>query len=953
MESITRGWKIDARISMNSGGIGEDFSQLRHSEIGQSGSSRGIVPWMKITNEVLKTVDQAGKRKGVGTSYLRDWHIDISEFVELRDEGPEDMRTRDLFLAIWMSDLFMKRVKADGVWSLFCPNKVVGLCDVWGVDFEREYERYEREGKFSRQIRARELWDHILTMQLKTGMPFILYGDACNRKSNQRHSGVIRCSNLCVAGDTMILTDQGHFEIETLVGQNVNIWNGEEWCDVLIKKTGTNKDLLRVNLSNGVYLDCTPEHKFYIQKNYQSKKPVEIMAKDLMPKMKLIKFNFPIVTPENPDTFNYPYTHGFYCGDGTNQYNEKSMSRKICLYGEKKYLLSHLDYISHGADLGDKINVSIPSDMAEKFIVPLNCDIETKLLWLAGYCDADGTVARNGTNESIQIASINKPFLLNVRLMLNSMGIDSKVTKAFNERQSILPDGRGGKKLFNCKELYRLLITSNGVYQLAQLGFAPHRLVLEAPLPQRSAAKFVTIDSIEIGPSGVDTFCFTEPSKHMGVFNGILTGQCTEILEVTNEKEIASCTLASVALNSCVAYRGKDFKGRPKNPYFDFDKLERLTKQLVRNLDNVIERNYYPDDLPEIRYSNMRHRPLGIGIQGLADAIAALDLTWVKPNTDEKSQDKYVLSEEVRKLNNDIFETMYYSAVEESVALARDKGSYEAFSGSPASKGMFQFDLWDAEKIERQNNYGKNTAYHSRHIDSYEMLCSHIAYNNLPVRESRYSKEQWDVLRLKMRQGLRNSLLLALMPTASSAHILGNNEAFEPYAEAISSRTILSGQFMRIIKPLVKDFKQLDLWTTDLVKHIISNQGSLQKILEPNSGIPDEKRTPKIIARLEHLKLKYRNVFELPQKMMVDLAADRGKFICQTQSSNVFMARPTKTRLNAYHFYAWGSGLKTGMYYLRQKAGGSALNFAMDGIHIPRSSKDEVCTDDICYSCSS
>lgn len=598
MLSIAKSWHDQAIISMNSGGIGADFSQLRHSEIGQHGFSKGIIPWLKITNEVLKAVDQGGKRKGSGTVYLRDCHVDIYEFVDLREEGPEDIRAKDLFLGLMVSDLFMSRVERDGMWSLFCPNKVKGLFDKWGLDFEMAYTAAEREELYSKQVRARDLWQHILRMQIKKGMPFILYIDACNRKSNQKHSGLIRSSNLC----------------------------------------------------------C-------------------------------------------------------------------------------------------------------------------------------------------------------------------------------------------------------------------------------------------------------------------------------EILEVTSQDEIASCNLASISLNKCVTT--SDGVAR-----FDFAKLSKLTANLVRNLNNVIDRNYYPTDIPEIKYSNLKHRPLGIGVQGLADAFAMLDISWIE----EDSTGNKILSKEAERLNKQIFEVMYYSAVEESVKLAKIHGPYESFKGSPASKGKFQFDLWEEERVEKTF---KDQASQALSLD---FLKSAFASQRKPTLM--YTNEQWDELRRQMMtHGMRNSLLIALMPTASSAHILGNAESFEPFSELIYARTVLSGQFMLVNKHLVKDLRSIGMWTTDTVRNIVNNRGSIQKLEVPE--------TSSVAPRLKYLKLKYLTGFEIPQQATLQMSVDRGEFVCQTQSFNCSMAKPTRTMLNAYHFYGWKRGVKTGMYYLRQKASTDPINMSLKSIVVPEKKKPTVvCTDEVCVVCS-
>jgi ribonucleotide reductase alpha subunit len=371
---------------------------------------------------------------------------------------------------------------------------------------------------------------------------------------------------------------------------------------------------------------------------------------------------------------------------------------------------------------------------------------------------------------------------------------------------------------------------------------------------------------------------------------------------------------------------------------FNFDKLETLVGDLVNNINQVIDRNYYPDDIPEIKYSNLRHRPLGIGVQGLADVFAMLNIAWASvKGTDDASP--YVVSKAARKLNDQIFETMYFAAIRASIELAKVDGWYETFPGSPASHGKFQFDMWDDEYKERKMDVSFPK----------ELLAEE------QKRRSRYTSEQWESLRRDMmKYGLRNSLLISLMPTASSAHILNNMEAMEPFTELVYARTVLSGQFLVVNKHLVRDLKSLGLWNTTTVKNIIANRGSLQKLLVPTGG------DQTLADQVRWLKLKYLTVFELPQKITLQLSIDRGRYICQTQSFNCFMERPDKTKLNAFHFYGWRHGIKTGMYYLRQKALTDPINMAINSIVIPEKDKkrkreiDRVeCNEEVCISCQS
>ena len=514
-----------AKISQNAGGIGLAIHDIRATGSyikGTNGTSNGIVPMLRVFNDTARYVDQGGgKRKGSFAVYIEPWHADIHDFLDLKkNHGKEEQRARDLFYALWIPDLFMKRVEDNGDWTLMCPNECPGLADNHGAAFEKLYTQYEAEGKGRKTIKAQELWFKILESQIETGTPYMLYKDAANGKSNQQNLGTIRSSNLC-----------------------------------------------------------------------------------------------------------------------------------------------------------------------------------------------------------------------------------------------------------------------------------------------------------------------------------------TEIIEYTAPDEVAVCNLASLALPKYI-----------KDGAFDHEKLFQVTYQVTKNLNRIIDRNYYP--IPEARNSNMRHRPIGLGVQGLADVFILMRHPFD--------------SDEARALNREIFETIYYAACTASKDLAKEEGAYESFKGSPASEGRLQFDMWDVTPTDRW---------------------------------------EWDVLKEEIKEhGMRNSLLLAPMPTASTAQILGNNECFEPYTSNIYTRRTLSGEFIIVNKHLLRDLTKLGLWDDDMKNRIISANGSIQNINE----IPD------------NLKALYRTAWEIPQRALIDMSADRGAYICQSQSLNVFMENVNTAKLTSMHFYSWKKGLKTGMYYLRTKAATDAIKFTVD-----------------------
>jgi ribonucleoside-diphosphate reductase alpha subunit len=482
---------------------------------------------LRVYNNTARYVDQGGgKRKGSIAAYLEPWHADIMDFLDLKkNHGNEMDRARDLFYALWVPDLFMKRVESKGQWSLFCPNEAPGLANVHSEEFEALYTRYEEEGRARKTIPAQELWFAILSSQVETGTPYMLFKDSCNRKSNQKNLGTIRSSNLC-----------------------------------------------------------------------------------------------------------------------------------------------------------------------------------------------------------------------------------------------------------------------------------------------------------------------------------------TEIVEYTAPDEVAVCNLASVNLSSFVTVNDEGKKE------YDFQQLYKITKVVARNLNKVIDVNFYP--VPEAKNSNMRHRPIGIGVQGLADAFAKMRLPFDCP--------------EAMKLNKEIFETIYFASLEASAELARDQGTYSTYEGSPASQGILQHDMWDVKPTDRWD---------------------------------------WDGLRAKISQwGLRNSLLLAPMPTASTAQIMGNNESTEPFTSNMYNRRVLAGEFTVVNKYLLKELVEGGMWTQEVRNQIIADRGSVQNV----PSLPQE------------IKDLYKTVWEIKQKVIIDQAADRGAFICQSQSLNIHLAEPTVAKLTSMHFYAWKRGLKTGMYYLRTRPKAEAIQFTVD-----------------------
>jgi ribonucleotide reductase alpha subunit len=780
IDGIYNTLKDCALISKYAGGIGLHIHNIRASGShirGTNGTSNGIVPMLRVFNNTAKYVDQGGgKRNGSFAIYLEPWHADIEVFLQMRkNHGDEELKARDLFYALWIPDLFMKRVKENKPWSLMCPDECPGLADVYGDEFEKLYESYESRGMYKSTMLARDLWFKVMDAQMETGTPYLCYKDAANKKSNQKNLGTIKSSNLCVAPETTILTDKGHVEIQTLKDQVVNVWNGHEFSEVTVKKTGEDQELIKIYTDDGLTLECTPYHKFYIQ----DKETQQVVMKDALNLIQediLIRYELPMI-------------------DGKDEY----------LFENNKY---------------EELK-NIPSG---------NCPIKIKLDWFQKLCNKYESF-RTTENIYLDILEHNNNYLIKIKLMLQTCGIYSKI--------SILDE-------------------------------KPTSLVI-------SIKNSIDIKIIKIENENriSDTYCFTEPKRNMGIFNGIITGQCSEIIEYSDANETAVCNLASVGLPTFVTSTGE----------FDYDKLHGVCKTITYNLNRVIDINYYPTE--KTRRSNMRHRPIGIGVQGLADVFILMGVPFH--------------SDEAKQINRNIFETIYHAALEESCDLAISNGPYETFMGSPASEGILQFDLWG----------------HDPGTERYD----------------------WPTLKSRIQtHGIRNSLLLAPMPTASTSQILGFNECIEPITSNIYSRRTNAGDFIQANRYLMTDLINLDLWNEKTKNNIIANNGSIQQI----DLIP------------QYIKDKYKTVWEIPMRHLIDMAADRGAFICQSQSLNLWLEDPNYAMLTSMHFYAWNKGLKTGIYYLRRRGKHQAQQFTIEPEKMINTQPviDEE-QDEICEMCSS
>lgn len=888
-------------ISQNAGGVGLHIHNVRGKGAyinGTNGTSNGIVPMLRVFNETARYVDQGGgKRKGSFAIYLEPWHADIYDFLNLRkNHGKEEMRTRDLFTALWIPDHFMECVNDNVDWHLFSPDEAPDLSNVVGDDFVKLYQKYVEEEKYTKVIKARELWDRILDSQMETGTPYMLSKDASNLKSNQKNIGVIKSSNLCVAPETQILTSSGYQTISEIEGEFIEVWNGKEWSETQVLKTGENQKLIKINFSNGHSLECTEYHKFYIQKGYDRGTGVnklvieEKKASELRNGDKLIKYDLPFIDFENE--LDQPYTQGFFTGDGC----EYKGVNHIDLYGEKLLLAGHLNgkLIGTYLEKQNKQRFSV-NNSYKKFFIPFEYSLNSKIKWLEGLFDADGVVCRNGSNESLQLTSVNQKFIKNLHLLLQTIGVDTKIPKFTDAGYKKLPDGKGGHADYYCKESYRIIISSSSLFTLIGYGFSPNRLILTNSEPDRNAQRFIKVTSIEDNNRFDDTYCVNEPKEHKVMFNGVLTGNCTEIIQYSDDKEQAVCNLASIGLPMFIDLKKKDI---------DYKKLYDVTYQITINLNRVIDINFYPTK--ETKASNMKHRPIGIGVQGLADVFAKLKISFD--------------SDIAKKINKNIFETIYFASMTSSKDLAIKDGKYSTFDGSPLSKGIFQFDMWKNNTISNlQNKDGSSKTVISESVD--------IELSGM---------WDWDSLRTEViKNGVRNSLLIAPMPTASTSQIFGNNEAFEPFTSNIYKRNTLSGEFVLVNKYLVHDLIKMNLWTDEIRNKIIMHDGSVQNINE----IPDT------------IKSLYKTVWEIKLKDQIDMSADRGSFICQSQSFNLHVSDINKAKLTTTLMYGWRKGLKTLSYYIRSKSLTSARKDLGVDYSINKLQEDITCSLDSAEDC--
>jgi ribonucleoside-diphosphate reductase alpha chain len=937
-DSITGIFKTvgdSAQISKYAGGIGIHIHDIRAtgSHIrGTNGNSTGIVPMLRVYNNTARYVNQGGKRNGSIAMYLEPWHADIDAFLDIRkNHGSEEDRCRDLFTAMWIPDLFMKRVQENGEWSLMCPDECRGLSDAVGDEFEVLYQKYEAEGKFRKKIKAQQLWMAILKSQIETGTPYICYKDAANKKSNQKNLGTIKSSNLCseiiefsnnnsyatcLTGETKILTENGLKRIDECNNETVLSYFSDD--KNLIKKptfvkseliNNGEKEVYSISFLNSRKITATKDHLFLIRtgrkqsiksdtyewiklENIKKGDNIVLPANDVLPGYDIdIKINVDdeyavagwmigdgwqrAVKENNSDTItlNYGVCFGKYDDyakdkvvpilNNIQQTQQSICERSIKEYTDKKgttyWQTKQYSFAKYFKD-----KYGFEEHLGPAKIIPNkihNSSPNMKASFLSGLFSADGTVfIQSHFNVSLSSASIE--LLYEVQEMLRCFGIHSKVQYSYIKSRDRSQGNVIIHGIQNIKRFLKYIGFTLSPTKQEKLEKGINTFNYER---NRSINEYITVSNIEYAGKQ-QVYDLHVPETHNFIANGVISH---------------NCNLASIALPSYVKY---DENGKPS---YDFKKLHEIAQVITRNINKVIDRTFYP--VPETETNNKQHRPIGIGVQGLANTFALMRMPFDSP--------------EAAQLNKDIFETIYHGAltasmliakrrdemrteldtagivlkrkrelmkylqlIPEEIALTKYRGAYSSFDGSPASQGQLQFDLW-GEKPDG------------------------ILWN-------------WEELKGEIvKYGIRNSLLLAPMPTASTSQILGFNESIEPFTSNIYQRQTLAGEFVIINKHLIQDLLDAGLWNTDMKNRVFMAGGSIQGIEE----IP------------ENIRALYKTAWEMKQKVLIDQAADRGIYVCQSQSLNLFVEDPEFSKLSNMHFYGWKRGLKTGVYYLRTR----------------------------------
>jgi ribonucleotide reductase alpha subunit len=1062
LKSILGGVVEGGLISKLSGGLGLDISRIRHSEIGTVGASAGIVPMLRLYNEMVRYCDQGGKRKGAITIYLRPHHLDIFEFIDVvKKTGDQYSRAHDINTAIWFPWLFWKRVRANEKWTLFCPAKTPLLNDNWGTEFEKNYEEYEKQAEqreknylrlkkelehldsletrpsnyvhvkeeyfqakrdriTHRVVQARDVLDEVIKTQRKAGMPYVMHGDACNMKSNQKNLGMIRSSNLCVSPDTLILTEKGYIEIGKHVDQKVLVWNGETFSSVTIKNTGKADRLYKITVANEsmeLSLKCTSEHKFLLASgnngnNLDPKKAQRVEASTLVVGQLLSNFCIPNQY-QNPSSVNLNLKPNIaitrnlivkeieviegetdtFCF--TEPLNNAGVFNGI-LTGQCLEIIEHTSKEEIASCLtGDTLIATrdgvqrLDSFEEAEVLVPFNNDedLDDDQVYIQakridqGVRDIYKLVLSNG---SVIRATADHKFLTLIkntvedepdyfyewkelkdlkyedrlvqRVYSKSVDPDFHFTEGKNlSEQNIfdtLPLLKGNaQRSLMLGFIFGHYTYTDGVFTIhmnhaeiffpyfLDLGVVPILYSNRVVVSGVSARNLANLLNVPFDNDVDDNW--EEPKKYLEVTPRVLSmpeydgkEQVWDLYVPDRHHFIANgivthnCNLASISLKKFAkgyVDHTKPFEQEMKNK-IDFAKLGEVTESVTRNLNKVIDHNFYPLDehgdgffkQGKISTTNKKHRPLGIGVSGLAELIYGLDLV---PD-----------SEETRLVNKAVFACMYYHSLVESVKLALIHGPHDSFEGSPMSQGKLQFDLWK-EEFQIKGGNAIRKAEDDEPIDPKLWGEKSILLANGDVIEP-----SWDSLKQAiMKNGCRNSLHIALMPTAGTSAVIaqGATETTEFPMANLYSRKLMNGAYPIINYFMYQDLKNLGLWNESTAQFLSANDGSLKgyhKFVQMKSTNDPKSMdvSAEAMNRVQYLERKYATMWELKQSWLLKLTADRGRYIDQSQSTNIYLADPTDDQLRALHLQTDMLGLKTGMYYLRSRAAMEPIKFTTD-----------------------
>ncbi len=977
LEGIEKTGTDMSRISKWAGGIGVHINNWRGTGAkirGTNGKSSGIVPFLRTYDTRMLAFNQGGRRPGSAAIYLMPHHPDTVKFIQLRgNHGVEKERARDLFYALWVPNIFMERVKANAIWSLFDPDKCGDLSELWGDKYRARYLELESKKMYSSQIKAQDLWEIIKESERDTGMPYICYSDHVNEANMHSHIGTIKSSNLCVTGDTIILTDKGYFPIKALAEAEKpvhNVWNGTKFSAATFAKTGETSHLKQISFSDGTSLKCTPQHRFSLRDSVKDRN-IEAAAEVLQVGDEIAPCSFPVVDGDVSRPYSYTSGYAYALGNtldntlGNTLGNTLSNQLKVVcvnLYGDKKNLAKYLQYKSSTEFPDeDKLLLVMADDMV--FDAPLgDHTLDTKLKWLSGCLDAIGESSQmEQYNWPISAKSEDHNKLLQMKLLCNLLGINPEILLAEKAGRKLRPNGANGFKYYPTVNIYKLRFTYGEAQKLLELGLDCNVLKWENTLHKRlesktnvtvtgpdgkktfaidlstkyasqakilrdsPVVKVTRIDNLydenddDYSP-GYDTYCFNEPESHMGIFNGVLAMNCSEIMLYSDSKEYAVCVLASISLPAFVidGYTPDELKlpeaerrvlnhAYPVNPGFDFRKMLDVVHVVVRNLNHIVDKTYHP--VIETKRGSDRHRPIGLGVQGLDDAYAKM---------------KYAFdSEEAAKLNKEIFEAIYFAALTASTKLCRKKWK--------ASRDLCKLNGSITVVGHKPDTYETHTVTYTD-VDSIPKKLHafpSIDWNGgSPIGKGKFHWEltgldpaklsgmfDWESLREHILEfGVMNSHVVALMPTASTSQLLGNNECFEPYTSNVYKRNTSAGEFIVIKRYLMNDLYNLELWNKNTKEFLLASEGSIQYI----DGIPD------------NLKALYKTVWEIEQSVLVQQAIDRQPFVDQAQSLNLYVRDFNLVKWSKLMFQGWRGKLKTGKYYLHTEPAVMPTKFTIE-----------------------